>query len=213
MWERDFIWPRYEPKKLDLKQYTQLQIEEVKKETSDQLTSLIFWINFLNKSKKTFNSKTHEYWRFDMNFLIKWNRTDWSRFNQDLDWDWKKWVDCSSLVYYSFLQMWIKLWDIKDFSTFSLFNWKEFTNFAKQNFDIIPNLKNSFSVWDVIIFNDPKDWSQHVMIFEKYTPDWNIVAFWSQPETWPATMKVRWSILETLNIVWWLRLKPEVIKK
>ena len=166
------------------------------------------WEKILKVAKQNFSSKTHEYGRFDLRKIFRGNITDQSRFNQDLDKDWKKWVDCSSLIYYSFQKCGINLWNVLDFTTRKLFNWKNFTNFAKQNFDIIskPDIQKKLKPWDIIMMKH-KNWYQHVMLFEKYTNQWKIVAFGSQTDTWPASSILTWPIWSQFNIVGALRYK------
>lgn len=159
-------------------------------------------------AKQNFSSKTHEYGRFDFSKVFRWNKTDQSRFNQDLDKDWKKWVDCSSLIYYSFQKCWINLWNVWEFTTKKLFNWKNITSFAKQNFDIISRawIQKKLKPWDILMMRN-KDWYQHVMFFEKYTNQWKIVAFGSQTDTWPASTILTWPSWSKFNIIWALRYK------
>ena len=142
-----------------------------------------------------FSSQTHEYGREDMAGVIANRRTgeriDPTRFNQDMDHDGRKGVDCSSMVYYSLQGAGFDLnKTASQFTTSTLFNGSQVTEYAKTHFDVLPpssKTDQSLKPGDLIMLRMPSG-SQHVAIFKGYDDQGRIQFFGSQTSTGPATV-------------------------
>ena len=132
-----------------------------------------------------FSSKTHEYGRGDR----KRREHDPSRYNQDLDGDGRKGVDCSSLVYYSMKGAGFNVPNSAvNFTTETLFKGRELTPYAEKNFDFLPSSSKtdgSLKPGDLLMMRKPEG-SQHIVIFKGYDDRGRIHFFGSQSSTGPA---------------------------
>ena len=147
----------------------------------------------LQYAEENFNMRTHEYGRQDMAGQPSSKRTnnkiDPSRLNQDLDGDGRKGVDCSSLVYYALKGAHFDLnKSADDFTTRTLFIGDKTTNYARQNFDVLPSSSKtdgSLQTGDILMLRMPGG-AQHVAIFKEYDSQGRIHFFGAQTSTGPA---------------------------
>lgn len=131
-----------------------------------------------------FSSKTHEYGRGDR----KRRENDPSRYNQDLDGDGRKGVDCSSLVYYSMKGAGFNVPNsVSGFTTHSLFDGRRLTNYAKEHFEFVPSnpkTDRNLKPGDLLMWGEGN--KQHIAIFKGYDEKGRIHFFGSQNSTGPA---------------------------
>ena len=128
-----------------------------------------------------FSSKTHEYGREDR----KRRENDPSRYNQDLDGDGRKGVDCSSLVYYSMKGAGFNVPNsVSGFTTHSLFDGRRLTNYAKEHFEFVPSnpkTDRNLKPGDLLMWGEGN--KQHIAIFKGYDEKGRIHFFGSQTST------------------------------
>ena len=177
-------------------------------------------------AKSQFSTQTHEYGRHDMKGDIANKRTgeriDGSRFNEDLDGDGRKGVDCSSMVYYSLKGAGFNVEQMSKtpFGTGALFNGyhteqgvkkANLTSEAAQNFDYVQG-KDNLKPGDVVMFKMSAT-AQHVAIYAGKNERGENLFFGSQTSTGPKMVNFDtdpyWSKREYLGA---LRPKEEFIK-
>lgn len=160
----------------------------------------------------------YEYGRGDMSLGNKEGngKTDRSRTEQDLDGDGLKGVDCSSFVWRGLKNAG---YDVPNapFSTHTLFNGNQITDYSKKHFDVIPAAdakrpNGTMEPGDIILFKDKDSGGQHVGIFKGYDDKGNIQFIGSQVSTGPAQASAApgsyWNGKD-FEIVGALRAKPE----
>lgn len=136
----------------------------------------------LDFAKSEFDPNDYEYGRPDKSRA----QNDNSRVAQDLDWDWKKWLDHSSFVFFVLKKYWYDMWALApinttaywsswDFDTWVLWKNGQFSNYAINHFEII---KQDFQPWDLLLLENP-DWSHHIA-FVDHIKDWEITFYWMQ---------------------------------
>lgn len=143
-------------------------------------------------AEANFSKSTHEYGRHDLagrSANKKGEKIDPSRFNEDKDRDGRKGVDCSSLVYYALDGAGF---DLKksagEFTTHTLFQGKKLTDYAKENFEVLPSsakTDGSLKPGDLLMMTMPNG-AQHIAIFKEYDEKGRIHFFGSQTSTGPA---------------------------
>ena len=159
-----------------------------------------------------------EYGRGDMTLNNKEGngKTDRSRTEQDLDGDGLKGVDCSSFVWRGLKNAGYNV-PKEPFSTHALFNGSRVTDYAKNNFAVIPaaeakRANGSLQPGDIVMFKDKDSGGQHVGIVKGYDAKGNMEFIGSQVSTGPAAAKAGpgsyWNGGD-FEIVGALRAKPE----
>lgn len=123
---------------------------------------------------------------------------DRSRFEQDLDGDGKRGVDCSSLVWRGLKNAGFNVPGntAADFSTRTLFDGRTLTAFAKQNFESVSagdarQPSGDLKPGDLLLFKSKGGSGQHIGVFEGYDTQGRIKFYGSQVSTGPASVTVK----------------------
>lgn len=160
----------------------------------------------------------YEYGRSDMSLGNKEGngKTDRSRTEQDLDGDGLKGVDCSSFVWRGLKNAGYDVGN-SPFTTHTLFNGNQITDYSKKHFDVIPaadakRANGPLEAGDIILFKDKDSGGQHVGIVKGYDTKGNLQFIGSQVSTGPAQASAApggyWNGGD-FEIVGALRAKPE----
>lgn len=172
----------------------------------------------LNETRQHFfnSGRQYEYGRSDTTLRPG---NDRSRFERDSDGDGRLGVDCSAFVWRGLKNAGFNVpgETAANFTTSTLFNGRQLTSFATENFNGIsaaearrPN--GNLHPGDLLLFKSKSGSGQHVGIFEGYDAQGNIRFIGSQVSTGPASVTVRpggyWDG-EKLEIVGALRPKAE----
>ena len=148
-----------------------------------QQNQLLMGQKLLAFAKENFDPKEYEYGRPDRTIAAN----DPSRRGFDLDKDWKKWMDCSSFIFFTLEKFWYNLGENKPIDTWAYWSpwdfdtgvlWKResgFSDYAKNHFDII---QKDFQPWDMMLLENP-DWSHHIAFVERIK-DWEIMLYGMQ---------------------------------
>ncbi|WP_434630640.1 glucosaminidase domain-containing protein [Chromobacterium sp. CV08] len=157
----------------------------------------------VNATLAHFGDGSFEYGRADMAGRLaskkSGNRIDGSRYEQDLDNDGKKGVDCSSLVWRSLQLGGTRVTDkfptAEGFTTHTLFNGghggkhpdANLTGYAKKHFDLIQS-KDDLKPGDILMFKG--EGGQHVAIYKGRNEKGEQLFFGSQTSTGPAEVNL-----------------------